>query len=223
MPPAITKLILVRHGQSLSNAGGKTSDNNLNPLTPLGQSEAQTFAGRLDCQPSLIVVSPFLRAQQTAEPIRARFPQSPVEEWPIQEFTFLNPAQHYDTTEADRWPHSTTFWERCDPDYIDGPGAESFTQFLDRVREAIRRLIARNPGGCVLLVTHGFFMQAFRLVLLFPNATDDELMTNFYSFHIVNLIQNVDSLEFEIRDGKIHLIGQPNLSGVTLQGENFHE
>jgi hypothetical protein len=66
-------------------------------------------------------------------------------------------------------------------------------------------------------------MQAFRLVLLFPNATDDELMTNFYSFHIVNLIQNVDSLEFEIRDGKIHLIGQPNLSGVTLQGENFHE
>lgn len=221
MPP-VTRVILVRHGQSLANSGGKTADHIFNPLTSLGHAQAQSFADRLDCAPSLIIVSPFQRAQQTAEPIIQRFPHSPVEEWPIEEFTFLNPARHRDSTEADRWPYSTAFWQRSDPAYIDGPGAESFSQFLDRAREAIRRLIARNPGGCVLLVTHGFFMQAFRLVLLFPSATDAELMANFPGFHSVNLIQNVDSLEFELRDDKIHLIGEPNLSGFTIQGENSH-
>jgi hypothetical protein len=61
-------------------------------------------------------------------------------------------------------------------------------------------------------------MQAFRLVLLFPNATDAELMANFRRFHFVNLIQNVDSLEFEVRDGKIQLIGPPHQTDFTLQG-----
>jgi hypothetical protein len=65
-------------------------------------------------------------------------------------------------------------------------------------------------------------MQAFRLVLLFPNATDAELMSNFLRFHLVNLIENTDSLEFEIRNGKIQLIRQPRLTGLTLQGETSH-
>ena len=65
-------------------------------------------------------------------------------------------------------------------------------------------------------------MQAFRLVLLFPNATDAELMANFRRFHFVNLIQNTDSLEFQIHDGKIQVIGQPRLTGFTLQGETSH-
>ena len=222
MPPTTTRVLLVRHGQSLANSGGKTSDHIQNPLTPLGRTQAQNFAEQLDCQPSLIAVSPFPRAQQTAEPIQQRFPHSPVEEWPIEEFTFLNTALYHNTSEADRWPHVTEFWERKDPAYVDGPGSESFTGFLNRGRKAIRRLIALNPGGCVVLVTHGYFMQAFRLIALFPHARDAELMENFLRFHLVNFIKNVDLLEFEIRDGKIKFIGQPNLSGVTLQGENFH-
>ena len=46
-------------------------------------------------------------------------------------------------------------------------------------------------------------MQAFRLIVLFPHATDAELMQNFLQFHLDNFIKNVDLLEFEIRDGKI--------------------
>jgi hypothetical protein len=65
-------------------------------------------------------------------------------------------------------------------------------------------------------------MQALRLVLLFPKATDAELMANFLRFHLVNFIQNTDSLEFEVRGGKIQLIGQPRLASFTLQGETSH-
>jgi 2,3-bisphosphoglycerate-dependent phosphoglycerate mutase len=217
-----TKVILVRHGESLTNAGGKAADHVSNPLTDLGRLQARDFAERLPCNPTLFVVSPFLRAQQSAEPLRERFPNVPVEEWPIQEFTFLGPARHRDTSEEERHPFVLAYWQRQDQAFIDGPGAESFTQFLDRARAAIRRLESADPGGCIVLFTHGFFMQAFRLVLLFPNAADAELMANFQRFHLVNLIQNADSLEFEVRDRKIRIIGQPRLAGFTLQGEISH-
>jgi probable phosphoglycerate mutase len=220
--PASTRIILVRHGQSVTNAGGRAADQVSNPLTELGRTQSREFAERLDCQPTLFVTSPFLRAQQTSEPLRQRFPDVPVEEWPIHEFSFLNPALHKGTSEADREPHVVAYWQREDPAYTDGTEAESCTLFLDRAREAIRRLVNSNPGGCVVVFTHGFFMQAFRLVLLFPSTTDTQLMANFQRFHFLNLIQNTDSLEFEIHDGKIQVIGQPSLTGFTLQGEKFH-
>jgi probable phosphoglycerate mutase len=217
--PVVTRVLLVRHGESVANAGGRTTDHVFNPLTELGHTQAKKLADHLDCRPTLFVVSPFQRAQQTAEPLRERFPDVPVEEWPIHEFTFLEPSRYSNSTEEERHPHVKAYWERQDPGFADGPGAESFTQFLDRARDAISRLAKASPGGCVVLFTHGFFMQAFRLALLFPKATDAELRLNFLRFHLVNFIQNTDSLEFEVRDGKIRIVGQPNLAGFTLQGE----
>jgi probable phosphoglycerate mutase len=220
--PAPTRIILVRHGQSVTNAGGRAADQVSNPLTELGRAQAREFAERFDCKPTLLVTSSFLRAQQTAEPLRQRFPDIPVEEWPIHEFSFLNSALHKGTSEADREPHVVGYWQREDPVYIDGPEAESFTLFVGRARETIRRFISSNPGGCVVVFTHGFFMQAMRLVLLFPNATDTELMANFRRFHLLNLIQNIGSLEFEVRDGKIQLIGLAHQTDFTLQGAKSH-
>ena len=81
---------------------------------------------------------------------------------------------------------------------------------------------AQKQGHPFVLFTHGFFMQAFRLVLLFPDAKDRLLMQNFLRFHLVNLIHNIDSLEFAIHDGKIHLVEQQALNDFTLQGESSH-
>lgn len=219
---AATRIILVRHGQSVTNAGGRSADQVSNSLTELGRAQSREFAERLDCKPTLFVTSSFLRAQQTSEPLRQRFPDVPVEEWPIHEFSFLNPSLHRGTSEADREPHVVAYWQREDPAYADGPEAESFTLFLDRAREAIRRLVSSSPGGCIVVFTHGFFMQAVRLVLLFPDATDAELMANFRRFHLRNLIQNVDSLEFEVRDGRIQLIKPLHQTDFTLQGAKTH-
>jgi len=225
--PAATRIILVRHGQSVTNAGGRAADQVSNPLTELGRAQARDFPERLDCKPTLFITSPFLRARQTSEPLRQRFPDVPVEEWPIQEFSFLNPALHRGTSEADRELHVVGYWQREDPAYIESPDAESFTLFLDRAREAIRRLVTRDlatrdHGGCIVIFTHGFFMQAIRLVLLFPNATDAELMANFQRFHLLNLIENVDTLEFEVRDRRIQLIHPAHQTDFKLQGAKSH-
>jgi probable phosphoglycerate mutase len=226
-PPPATRILLIRHGQSVTNAGGRAPDQTSNPLTELGRAQAREVAARLDCEPGLIVTSPFLRAQQTSVPLRNRFPNVPVEEWPVQEFSFLNPALYRGTSEMDRESHVVAYWQREDPAFVDGADAESFTSFFDRARDALRRLVDRghamkDAGGCIVLFTHGFFMQAIRMVLLFPHATDAELMANFQRFHLLNIIENIGSLELEVRDGKIQLIGPAQHTDFTLQGAKSH-
>jgi broad specificity phosphatase PhoE len=217
-----TRIFLVRHGQSVANAGGTAPDHITNPLTELGRAQAKAFADSFDCTPTLFLHSPFLRTRQTAEPLLQRFPDVPVEEWPIHEFTYLEPTRHNGTNETQQMPHILKYWERPDPAYLDGPGAETFTQFLDRARSAILRFAQMAHGGCVVVFTHGFMMQAIRLLLLFPNATDAELMRNFRRFHSNNFVENTQVVEFEVREGRIKLVGQLHLNDFTLLGETSH-
>jgi probable phosphoglycerate mutase len=211
-----TRIILVRHGQSVANAGGIPPDHISNPLTELGHAQAKAFAERFDCLPTHFLVSPFLRARQTSEPLLQRFPAVPVEEWPIHEFTYLEPSHHNGTNEEQQMPHILEYWQRGDPSYVDGPGAESFTMFVDRARAAIGRLTLMAPGGCVVVFTHGLLMQAFRLVTLFPHATDAELMANFRRFHFNNFLENTETVELEVVGGQVRLAGQPQLASFKL-------
>jgi broad specificity phosphatase PhoE len=217
------RILLVRHGQSVANAGGVTESHVTNPLTEFGWAQAHSFAAEFSHPPTRFVLSSFLRARQTAEPLLKRFPGVPVEDWPIHEFTYLAPARHNGTTNQQRMPHVVEYWKRCDPAYSDGPESESFSSFLDRARDVIRRLAASAPGNRIVLFTHGLWMHAFRLLLLFPHATDEKLMTNFRRLYHVNPIHNLDPLEFESFDNQIRLPGQQHLTTFILQGATSHD
>ena len=99
---------LIRHGESVANAGGAVSSFSEIPLTARGRQQAELFAARFDelsaDPPTLIVQSPYLRARQTAEPLIRRFAGVPVETWPVQEFTYLDPAATNGLNEAGRMP-----------------------------------------------------------------------------------------------------------------------
>ena len=62
------------------------------------------------------------------------------------------------------------YWDAGDPDHIDGPGAESFTAFLGRVRQAVTGLAELSNQGAaqVALFGHGQFIQAMRWVMREP-------------------------------------------------------
>ena len=158
MPPAVTWL--VRHGQSTSNAGQPAAGHGEVALTALGHEQALTVAGRVDRQPDLLIVSPFLRAQETAAPIRARWPKTPCETWPIGELTYLSPTRCRGTTADMRRPWVEEYWRRCDADYLDGPDAESFRTFTERLGDFHRRLLALD-GGFAIAVGHGQFFRAY--------------------------------------------------------------
>lgn len=80
---------LIRHGESVSNAGLQTTHPAASKQTPLGHRQAAAVAQAFNKPPGLIVVSRYVRSQQAAAPTQARFPQVPVEEWQVHEFTYL--------------------------------------------------------------------------------------------------------------------------------------
>jgi probable phosphoglycerate mutase len=216
-PSLSAKITLVRHGQSIANAGGIATNHHTNPLTELGHSQARAFAEIFSGSPTLFLRSRYLRAQQTSEPLLQKLSTVPVEDWDVHEFSYLEPTE--EATDEQLKPRILEYWGRSDPDYLDGPSVESFSAFLDRVRDAAQRLAQTPPGEHVVVFTHGFWMQAFRLLLLFPDATDAELMQHFRRFHFAHFVNNTEALEFEVRQGQIHMLGQQHLNGFVLEGE----
>lgn len=179
----------VRHGESAANAGTATSDPALIPLTERGWEQARAVAATFDQAPTLIVTSPYERAADTAKPTIGRFPDVPVEVWPVEEFTYLSPSRCANTTAADRRPWVESYWTSADPECLDGPGTESFASLIQRARESLRRL--HGMTGLVTVFGHGQFIQAVRwLVAESPERIDSEAMRAFRTFDLDHAITN---------------------------------
>ena len=150
----------VRHAQSQANAGERTADPAAVALTSIGREQAVHVAGIFAKPPDLVVCSPYLRAQQTAQPLMQRYPHAKREIWPVQEFTYLAPERCRGTTVQERQPMATVFWDRNDPDYKDGAGAESYAEFMGRVENTWQRLQSEYKGREVAIFTHAQFLKA---------------------------------------------------------------
>ena len=113
-----------------------------------------------------------------------------VEIWPVEEFTYLAPARCAHTTGQQRKPWVAQYWDAGDPLAIDGPGAESFADFMWRVSAALDRLAAL-PLASVALFGHGQFMQALRWSISHrPQIIDAEAMRDFRAFDLAHPIAN---------------------------------
>jgi broad specificity phosphatase PhoE len=174
-----TETTFIRHAESSGNAGFATPDCMSIGLTLKGLLQARELTASWVELPSLIVTSPYLRTQLTAQPTCDRFPAVPVEVWPIQEFTYLEPSRWNGTASAERAAAVGEYWRRGDPDYQDGPGAESFFNLLRRANDALTRLEGLSKTGRVLLFSHCQFIQAARTALLHPGWFASEKMTGF--------------------------------------------
>lgn len=184
------RAIFIRHGQSTGNAGIPSDDLSAIELTELGWQQARAVAISWREPPSLIVTSPYVRAQQTAEPTRARFPEVPVEVWPIYEFTYLDPVRWNGTLSAERRPHIDRYWKTADPMYCDGEEAESFSMLIQRAEGALMRLVSMPEVELVYLFCHGQFMQAVNLLVRYGGLTYGEIMRMFPVYSQEHPIQN---------------------------------
>ncbi len=166
----------IRHGESMGNSGLPTPGVVENPLTAKGRLQAVEAAEKINRPPDLIIVSPYLRAQQTAEPTRQRFPQVPVEIWQVQEYTLLAAARYIGTTEPERERWVETVLERNDPYHSDGDGADSFSGLLARLH-TLKVACDTTPHGFVTIFSHGRFIRLLLWYLLQgqPEATPERM------------------------------------------------
>jgi broad specificity phosphatase PhoE len=150
----------IRHGESVSNANLPTTHPAASELTEKGQREAEYVAQAFSRKPDLIVVSPYIRARQTAVPTINRFDPINVVEWPVEEFSYLHPAKYNGTTGDDRWPDARAYWERMNPLENEGGEGESFAELLARVQE-MKKLLWQSPEQYIAIFSHGLFLRAF--------------------------------------------------------------
>ena len=150
----------LRHAQSAGNVGLPSSSPGEIPLTSAGRAATDVAAKNYEGHPpDLIVVSPFLRAKETSEPFIRRFASAKVEEWPVQEFTYLSPSRFQNSTAQERLPRVEAYWKTATADTNDGPGAESFRDFITRVQTALKNVRERVEQN-ILVVCHEMVIKA---------------------------------------------------------------
>jgi broad specificity phosphatase PhoE len=194
------RTIFIRHGQSTGNAGIPCHNLALLELTELGWRQSREVAASWTETPDLIVTSPYLRTQQTAAATIERFPNVPVEVWPIQEFTYLQPNRWNGTLSSERMPHIERYWNQADPDFSDGEGAESFTTLLHRARAALDRLEVLPVESLVYVFSHGQFIQAARSLVVDSELSDRAKMRKFWGKGSP-AIANAQQVELSMEDG----------------------
>lgn len=173
-----------------------SNDLSLIALTDLGWQQARDVAASWDKTPSLIVTSPYLRTQQTAAPTIERFPEAPVEVWPIEEFTYLQPARWNGTASAVRMPHLERYWRDADPEYCDGDEAESFANLMNRATTCLNRLASLQNNERVYLFSHGQFIQAVRSLITQSNLELRDIMRGFWRKGAAPAISNAEIVPF---------------------------
>ena len=203
----MTKVWFIRHGESEANAGLSTSTPSEVALTDTGWRQAQKVSLAFERSPSLIVVSKYLRARQTAQPTLERFPGTPVETWDVHEFTYLSPEKLGNTSREERTPLAEKFWANCDPNYLDGPDAETFSDFIKRV-EIMKEKITALDESFVAIFSHGYVIKAlFWANLVNSFEIKPEYMKDFHTFHISFNISNGAIIECQCNSRNLFFSG----------------
>jgi broad specificity phosphatase PhoE len=209
---------LIRHGESAANAGAPTQDHASIPLTEHGDQQAREVAFSFANTPDLIVTSLFSRALATASYTAAEFPSVPMETWPVQEFTYREPARCVNTTVAQRRDWVTEYWNQADPSSVDGDGAESFLEFVSRAQAFLGRLAA-HPAKDIVVFSHGQFINAVAwLIERQPTEIDSRVMTDWREYEIAYHVENCDGYRLICDQGNFGWRLMPkNAEGAALR------
>lgn len=207
---------MIRHAESIANAGGTTSTPRDIPLSDRGHLQAKALADSITERPELMVLSPYIRTEETARPLLKRFPDCPVETLPIQEFTYLSISRCRNTTYEQRKPLVEEYWARCDPNYSDGDQAESLVELVNRARAFLRR-VPEMEGELIFVFTHEQFIKTVMWeVLQLGRETGPEFMTAFRKFSTSFAILNTAVMKMLLNDGE-YTIGKIDSSHLSAE------
>lgn len=150
------KIYVARHGQTDYNAQDKICGSTDIPLNQNGIEQAEQLAEVVERYPriGLTVVSPMLRAQQTAEAVLRRCPMEKRTDSRLREQDY-GYFEGRDRTEPDFRIARKQFAKPC-------PQGESIFQMAQRIYNFLDDLIAESPAEEILLVAHGSVSRVIR-------------------------------------------------------------
>jgi phosphoserine phosphatase len=191
----MTRLFLVRHGQSEWNAAGRIQGQIDIQLDETGCHQAQLIADRLATEAvTAVYSSPLLRAKSTAEAIADRF-QLPVQlDARLMEYDFGVISGSTWTDVVENHPEFASRWLE-DPWAVPVADSEGRVDFAARVMSAIQAILAQHPDEQVVVVAHGGTFGVYLTAMLGMD------LNRRHPFHFGNTSLSL----VEVRDGAFHI------------------
>ncbi len=206
----VTRLVLVRHGETAWNALLRIQGHTDIPLNATGQWQARRVAAALvDEGLQAVYSSDLQRAASTAAAI-GHSTGLPVQHTVDLRERAFGAFEGASFTEIEqRWPDDARRWRQREPTFQPG-GGESLVQFSQRCVAAVLRLAAAHPGQTIAVVAHGgvldcLYRAATGLALDAPrswqlgNATINRLL---YTGEGLNLVGWNDNAHLQVGEGE---------------------
>lgn len=153
--PEVTRIVAVRHGETVWNAEMRMQGQLDTALSERGRRQAaRTAVALADEGVEAIVSSDLARAFDTAAAIAGVVGLPVAADAGLRERSF-GVFQGYTYAEIDaRWPAEAARWRRHDPAFAPD-GGESLVDFNARAVAAVTAIAERARGRAILVVTHG--------------------------------------------------------------------
>lgn len=151
----VTRLILVRHGETEWNRVERFRGRADVPLNPRGLAQAEATARRIHIgwQVAAVYCSPLSRAAKTAQTIAATFHLAAT---PLQDLIDIDYGEWQGKSPEEvrsLWPELLSSWyER--PHTVQIPGGESLDDIRVRCGRAVEHVAEQHQEGCVVVVSH---------------------------------------------------------------------
>lgn len=163
----VTRLVLVRHGQTAWNLEGRAQGHTDVGLDDTGRAQAQALAPYVAAmQPTALWSSDLARARETADHLAAATGLEVRTDRRLREFDVGERAGLTIPEFAEKYPESYAAWR---DGHITGdvPGAETTADVVARMVPALREIWAATPAGeTTVVVSHGAATKVSLLAFL---------------------------------------------------------
>jgi broad specificity phosphatase PhoE len=163
----MTRIILIRHGQTAWNKVEKVRGQVEIPLDKTGLAQAELTGARVavEFRPVAVYSSPLQRAVQTAAAIARRLdlqvqPVAGLNDMHFGEWQGLSPAEV-----EQRWPDLACAWLKA-PHTVTFPGGESLERLRQRSMAALHEIIGHHPDQVVAVVAHTVVNRVILMAVL---------------------------------------------------------
>jgi broad specificity phosphatase PhoE len=189
----VTKLLLVRHGETDWNRDGRWQGGSDTRLNDLGREQARTLAEQLDGDIDVLYSSDLARARETAEIVAAKLGLEVRLDPRLRERGFGSWEGLTMSEIEERFAESHRRWR-----VGEGPGAddaETFEDFSARVNDFLADVLRLHPGDEVLVISHGGSIRVIHALAAGLDYVRDH--------RLIPGVPNCAVARYGVRDGKL--------------------
>jgi probable phosphoglycerate mutase len=161
MPQNVTRLLVIRHGETAWNREARIQGHIDIPLNETGQWQAQRLGCSLaDAGLHALYSSDLRRAHDTAKAVAETTGLPVMLDAGLRERHFGRLEGMTPDEVSAQWPEEARRWREREPSY--GPeGGETLEGFNARCVQTLTNLAGRHPGQTIAVVAHGGVLDCF--------------------------------------------------------------